>query len=167
MFKKLYVLTLILLFSSVFAQGKKDEKAETAKKYVQKGIEFLQKNKHKVENNILYVQVGGKWVTFGEILRDPKYGMKKDEWYLTIFNLDGYQIAHGEKKELEGKNLLDLKDTNGKEFVKDFMKVGEKGEGFVDYTWVNPVSKKIQKKNTYFKRLGKENIIVGSGYYME
>ncbi|MCX8163745.1 MAG: hypothetical protein N3D10_04315, partial [Candidatus Micrarchaeota archaeon] len=76
MLRKVLVVILTLSVSSIFAQAAKEkEKEETAKKYVQKGIEFLQKNKWKVEKNVMYVQVGGKWVTFGEILRDPKYGM--------------------------------------------------------------------------------------------
>jgi len=64
--------------------------------------------------------------------------------------------------------MIDLKDTNGKEFVKEYIKViKEKGEGWVDYTWPNPVTKKIGKKNTYLKRFGKEDFFVLCGYYVE
>jgi len=165
MLKKISIFLILLFSISLFAQADKEKKA---KEMVEKGIAFLQKNKWKVEKDIMYVQKGGKWVSLGEILRDPKNRLKEGEFYLFVLDMKGIVYAHGEKKELDGKNMIDLKDTNGKEFVKEYIKViKEKGEGWVDYTWPNPVTKKIGKKNTYLKRFGKEDFFVLCGYYVE
>ena len=39
--------------------------------------------------------------------------------YITVLNLDGKALAHGQKEELIGKGLIDAKDPDGKLFVKE------------------------------------------------
>jgi len=85
----------------------------------------------------------------------------KGELYLTVWDPTGVQIAHGFNPKLIGRNLIDLKDCDGKEFVKDFMKITE--SGWVDYKWTNPISKKIEPKSVYLERI--EDVIIGAGVY--
>jgi signal transduction histidine kinase len=40
-----------------------------------------------------------------------------------------------------------------------------KGEGWIDYEWVNPASKKVEPKSTYVERVPGENLFVGVGIY--
>ncbi|MDT4865219.1 Single Cache domain 2 [compost metagenome] len=78
---------------------------------------------------------------------------------------DGAVKSHGANDKLVGKNLLNLKDQNGKEFVKEFMTVANKGEGWVDYDWAHPVSKKVEGKATFVKRVAGTNLVMAVGVY--
>jgi len=94
---------------------------------------------------------------------DPKGEFVSGELYLTVWDFNGNQIAHGSNQKLIGKNLLDLKDSDGKYFVKEFMEIAKKGSGWVEYKWTNPVSKKIEPKRVYLEAVG--DILVGCGVY--
>jgi signal transduction histidine kinase len=63
-----------------------------------------------------------------------------------------------------GKDLSDLKDADGKYFVRERIElVKKKGSGWQDYKFVNPVSKQIEPKSMYVERY--EDVIVGCGVY--
>lgn len=73
-------------------------------------------------------------------------------------------VAHGVNAGLIGRDLETLKDVDGKLFVAEMRKlVNEKGSGWVDYKWTNPVSKKIELKSTYVESAG--DLYVGVGIY--
>ncbi|MBL4908036.1 MAG: cache domain-containing protein, partial [Sneathiella sp.] len=56
------------------------------------------------------------------------------------------------------------KDTDGKQFVLEMRKVAQgPGEGWVDYKWPHPVTKKITQKYSYVKTSG--NVYFGIGYF--
>jgi signal transduction histidine kinase len=63
-----------------------------------------------------------------------------------------------------GKELIDMRDTDGKYFVKERVEIAKgKGSGWQDYKFMNPVSKKIEPKSMYLQRY--EDVIVGCGIY--
>ncbi|MDP8269310.1 MAG: cache domain-containing protein [Candidatus Tenebribacter davisii] len=85
--------------------------------------------------------------------------------YLFVFDMDGNVLSHGAEKELIGKNLIDLKDSAGKYFVKDFLKLMRNSEnGWVEYYWRNYENQKVEMKLTYLKKFN-ENIFIGCGAY--
>ncbi|WP_374710541.1 cache domain-containing protein [Massilia pseudoviolaceinigra] len=48
--------------------------------------------------------------------------------------------------------------------VKDFIKLAKtKGKGWIDYSWPNPVTKKVDKKSTYLEKSG--DVLIASGIY--
>lgn len=66
----------------------------------------------------------------------------------------GVTLAHGANDKLVGKNMMELKDQNGKMFVHEITNLAAtKGEGWVDYDWAHPVTKKVDGKSTYVKRI--------------
>ena len=65
---------------------------------------------------------------------------------------------------LIGTSALQLKDINGKEFVRDMLAiVKNKDQGEIDYAWRNAVTGKVDKKHSYLRKVG--NVVVGVGYY--
>jgi hypothetical protein len=148
--KKLVILVMIGMLAVVFsttamaANPSKDE----AKVLVKKAVSFY--------------KAIGKEKALAEF-SNPTSQFVKGELYLTVWDFKGNQIAHGANKKLIGKNLLDLKDTNGKEFVKEFMATGKKGSGWVEYKWTNPASKKVEPKHTYLEAV--DDTIIGAGIY--
>ncbi len=75
-------------------------------------------------------------------------------------------ILHPIKPALEGMDLVNLKDTDGKYFIREFVKLTETWkEGFVSYKWLNPTSKKIEDKLTYIFYFAPFDWIIGTGVY--
>jgi cytochrome c len=84
--------------------------------------------------------------------------------YVFVLDLDGNVLAHGGNKAMLGKSLINLKDSTGRAFVQEMLDLAKaKGEGWTDYDWPNPTSKKIEHKSTYVRKIG--NVIVGVGAY--
>jgi hypothetical protein len=81
--------------------------------------------------------------------------------YVMVYDESGTCVSHGANPALIGKTLIDLKDTNGKFLIKDLVAV--KDEGWIDYTWPHPVTKKIEPKVTYVVHVGHH--LVGVGAY--
>jgi cytochrome c len=85
--------------------------------------------------------------------------------YPFIYTLDGTKcVAHGANTALVGKNLIDLKDTDGKFLIRELSATAaHPGHGWVDYKWPNPVTKMIESKSSYVERMG--DYFVGVGVY--
>ena len=81
----------------------------------------------------------------------PEFKKKGSEWlkgetYIFIIDMNGTTLMHPANPQLETKNVLDLKDENGKAFVREFIETAKKGSGWVDYMWPKPGEKKPAKK---------------------
>lgn len=116
------------------------------------------------EAAIVHLKKVGNDKAFDDFTKDKANWVKKD-LYVFLLDTDGAIKAHGANDKLVGKNLLNLKDQNGKEFVKEFVVVANKGEGWVDYDWAHPVSKKVEGKTTFVKRVAGTNLAVAVGVY--
>jgi hypothetical protein len=76
-----------------------------------------------------------------------KYFMKhRDEfvdenYYLYIYKMDGTNVFHSSMPELEGKNLMDIRDINGKEIVKlirEALQNKFNPHAWVHFSWFKP-----------------------------
>lgn len=93
---------------------------------------------------------GGKWVD-----RDL---------YLLVFRIDGTSLAHGANAKQIGMNLIDRKDIDGKEFIRERMELAKAKPTFwQDYKFQNPVTKKIEAKTSYCER--QADTVVCAGVY--
>jgi cytochrome c len=89
---------------------------------------------------------------------------KDRDLYPFIYTLDGTDcVAHGANPALVGKDLIDLKDQDGKYLIRELSVMAKKGGGWVDYKWPNPITKLIEAKSAYVDRMG--NYFVGVGVY--
>lgn len=89
-----------------------------------------------------------------------------NEWhdrdlYVFIFGGDGMTLSHGAKPELAGKNLVELRDVDGKQIVKEMIAIED--TGWVEYKWQNPTTNAVDPKITYVIRVG--DAVVGVGAY--
>jgi len=68
---------------------------------------------------------------------------------------DGTTPAEASANEkMIGKNLIELKDVDGKAFVKERVELAQtKGTFWQDYKFTNPTSKKIEPKSAYCEKL--------------
>jgi signal transduction histidine kinase len=86
------------------------------------------------------------------------------ELYLTVYKLDGTAVAHGANEKFIGKNLIDLRDADGKEHIRERMELARTKAAFwQDFRFVNPVSKKMEPKSMYCER--SDELVVCGGIY--
>jgi methyl-accepting chemotaxis protein len=88
--------------------------------------------------------------------------------YVWLNDLQPRMIMHPFKPELNGKDLSDIKDSNGKPIFVEFVKAcKEKGAGEVDYLWPKPGASEPVTKVSYVKLYEPWGWIVGSGIYVD
>ena len=86
--------------------------------------------------------------------------------YVFVIRRDGLVMAHGANRGFVGKSMYELKDANGKEFVKEMAVIAKtRGSGWVDYLWPNPTTKKIEEKSSYVVAIPGHDAFVLVGYY--
>lgn len=116
-----------------------------------------------VKKGVSFIKANGKDKAYTEISNKKGQFIDRD-LYLTVYGFDGKVLAHGANEKMVGKVLLDLKDVDGKEFVKERIELGKaKASFWQDYKFTNPVSKKVEPKTMYCERL--EDSVVCGGIY--
>ena len=99
-----------------------------------------------VKKGIAFIKANGKDKGYAEVSNKEGQFIDRD-LYLVVYGLDGTVRAHGANGKMVGKNLIDLKDVDGKAFVKERVDLAQsKGTFWQDYKFTNPVSKKIEPK---------------------
>lgn len=116
-----------------------------------------------VKKGVAFIKANGKDKGYAEIT--SKQSQFKDrDLYLVVYGFDGKVWAHGANEKMVGKVLIDLKDIDGKEFVKERVELGKaKASFWQDYKFTNPVNKKIEPKTAFCERL--EETVVCGGIY--
>ncbi len=116
-----------------------------------------------VKKAVNYIKENGKDKALAEF-NNPSGEFKKGDLYIFVTNVQGKMLAHGANAKLVGKDLMGLKDSDGKLFVKEYTEVANtKGSGWTDYKWVNPGTKAIELKSTYVQKI--DDLVVGCGIY--
>jgi signal transduction histidine kinase len=103
------------------------------------------------------------------IFHDPTGPFLVKDTYVFVIDMDGNELVNPAFPNLEGRNLLDLKDTQGKYLVRDMIRVAQtSGSGWVEYMWPKPGDSVSTQKSTYVSiaRLGDRLVLVGAGAYL-
>jgi methyl-accepting chemotaxis protein len=88
--------------------------------------------------------------------------------YFWVNDMRPYVVMHPIKKELDGKDVSDYRDPNGKALFVAFVEtVKREGEGFVDYMWPKPGHSEPVPKISYVKGYAPWGWVVGSGIYVD
>lgn len=118
-----------------------------------------------VKKGVAFIKANGKERGYAEIT--SKQSQFKDrDLYLVVYRLDGTPMAHGANEKMVGRNLIELKDIDGKEFVRERVELAKsKGTFWQDYKFPNPVTKKVEAKTMYCERV--EDTAVCGGIYKE
>ena len=114
-----------------------------------------------VEKAIAFYKANGKEKALADFCKS-KGQFTKGDLYIFAYNPMGTIIAHGGDPKLVGQDFTDVQDPDGKYFAREFIKIGPEG-GWVDYKWMNYVTKKVDAKTTYLKRI--DDVIIGCGAY--
>jgi cytochrome c len=146
-----------IFFSTVFAAGAGVAAAAAADQATAKEAEAM------VKKGVAFIKANGKTKALAEMNNRQGQFVDRD-LYLTVYSLDGTNVAHGVNPKMVGKNMIDLKDIDGKEYVRERMNLAKTKDSFwQDYKFVNPISRKIEPKQMYCERA--DALVVCGGIY--
>jgi signal transduction histidine kinase len=106
-----------------------------------------------------------------------QFGIKGSKWwidqyYIFVYAVDGTCLFHPIEPELIGKNLMTLRDMDGKPVVQMLTDIGRKAEknasGWVFYLWPDKTQLTPLWKSAYIRKAispGNKIYLVGSGVY--
>lgn len=117
-----------------------------------------------VKKGVAHVKAAGKDKAYAEFSDKASANWHKQDLYLVVYGLDGTVHAHGANAKMVGKNLIDLKDIDGKPFVRERVEMAKSHASFwQDYKFTNPENKKIEPKQMYCEKL--DDSVVCGGIY--
>ena len=117
-----------------------------------------------VQDAITLYKKAGKETLLKE-LADPGGRFVLNESYIFALNIDGTMVAHPTEPQLTGKNLMDLRDSEGNAFIRKIIDTAKNtGYGYLDYKWRRPESDDEVQKTVFFELV--DDIILCSGLYI-
>ncbi len=116
-----------------------------------------------VKKAVALIKSAGADKAYDEVSNGKSF--KDRDLYVIVYDLNGKNLAHGANPKLIGKDLIGLKDPDGKPLIQMFVDVAKsKGKGWSEsYKFLNPVTQKIEGKVMYVERVG--DTFVGCGIY--
>ena len=116
-----------------------------------------------VRRAVKHVRARGKEAALADFSR-PTPEFRQRDLYINAIDLQGNTLAHGDNAKLIGRNLIDMKDADGKPFIRAFVDMAKgSGSGWIDYRWQNPVTGVLEDKRTYIELV--DGVVLGCGIY--
>jgi cytochrome c len=116
-----------------------------------------------VEKAIAFYRVNGRAVALAEF-SNPQGRFVKGEQYLFVLDSTGVMLAHGVNMRYVGKDFYRIMDSDGRSFIKEIVDTANaEGSGWVEFNWVNPLTKMERSKIVYFEQTN--GVIICSGIY--
>ena len=140
------------------------EKENKTKEHVQAAWTLLD-NAYGQEKSGALSEKDAKALAIQEI-KALRYG-DDNSGYFWLNDFQPSMIMHPTKPEMDGTDLNNYKDPNGKALFVEMVSVcKQKGEGFVNYMWqYGTDTKRIEPKISYVKAFQPWDWIVGTGIY--
>jgi len=103
----------------------------------------------------------------------PEFRVKGSRWfngftYVFVDDMDMVSRVNGPRPQLEGRNVMDLKDASGRAFHREWVKTLETSDSaWVNYLWPRPGDHRPVRKWTYIRKVtaGGKTWVVGAGVY--
>jgi signal transduction histidine kinase len=119
-----------------------------------------------VKDAVSVLKKGGKDTLVREIQQGRLHTKDENALYVFVYSPDGTCVAHGFKTIFVGTNRMNIKDPDGKAYIKDAIELAKtKGKGWVDYKYINPLTNLVQKKSTYVEFA--EGLVFCCGVYLK
>ena len=103
------------------------------------------------------------------LFHDPRGPYLAKDAYIFVIDTDGIELVNAAFPNVEGTNVLDRRDTDGKYLNREMLAlVQSQGSGWVDYMWPKPGESVSTEKSTYVSKakLGDRAVVVGCGVYL-
>jgi signal transduction histidine kinase len=114
-----------------------------------------------VKKAVAAIKTSGADKVYAEINTPAGKWIDRD-LYVVVYGLDGMSLAHGANPKQTGVMLIDRKDIDGKEFIKERVELAKaKASFWQDYKFQNPATKKVEPKIMYCERLAETAVCAG------
>ncbi|SMH57740.1 cache domain-containing protein [Azospirillum agricola] len=91
---------------------------------------------------------------------------KRGEIYVNVIDFTGVWKVYPPRPAGVGQSVINVKDPDGRFIVQDVLATAkDKGEGWVEYRWLNPATNRIEPKVTYVKRVPGQDLVAYVGVY--
>lgn len=87
--------------------------------------------------------------------------------YIFVYEMDGTNVLLPTNKALKGKNMIDVKDSKGKFFLKELLEAAKKGGGIVGYEFPKVKDGQPFLKFSYSMPFMPYNWMMGTGIYVD
>ncbi|EKD34844.1 MAG: hypothetical protein ACD_75C02165G0004, partial [uncultured bacterium] len=156
------ILTILAYFMPRVEEKMMEGKKEGVKNVVDVAFSAFLEYEILIKNGKLSVEDARRQLA--DRIRSLRY---RDNDYFWINDLNMVMIMHPIKPELEGVDLSDNKDPNGKYLFREFVTVCKsRGAGFVYYMWPKPGEEKPVPKISYVRLYEPWGWVIGSGIYV-
>lgn len=119
-----------------------------------------------VDAAVEHVRKAGPDQAFRDFTDKANAAWHRKDLYVFAYQLDGLSVAHGANDKLIGKNLIEMRDPNGKFLIKELRDMALAGGGWVEYDWPHPQTMKIEAKASYVRRtVDFDGFFLGVGVY--
>jgi cytochrome c len=147
--RKQFALAFVLATAAFVVGAQERVTAKEAEAMVKKGVSYIKSNPRDKAM---------------AAITDRKGKFVDRELYLTVYTMDGTALAHGANEKFVGKNMIELRDADGKEHIRERLEmVKTKPSFWQDFKFLNPVTKKIEPKQMYCERA--DDLVVCGGIY--
>ncbi len=162
----LYILSIFLVILPAFERNAMDGKKEMISELTRSVISLIEEYRQEAAEGIIPEDSARKLAI--ERVQDIRYGEELKD-YFWIVDMEPRMIMHPYRPELNGRDLTDYTDPEGKLlFVESVRLVEEKGEGFIDYIWQwKDDSTRLVPKLSFVRGYPPWDWVVGTGIYLE
>lgn len=98
------------------------------------------------------------------ILRAMRFGT---DGYFFVYDTQGRNLVHPWQPELQGQQLIDLRDADGVYVIRELIARAREGGGFQRYIWPKPSTGQSSPKLGYAVQLERWGWMLGTGIYID
>jgi methyl-accepting chemotaxis protein len=159
----LMFLALISYVLPLLEQKIVEVKKEGLRDVVESSYQLMTEYDRRIKRGEFSLEEGQKRAA--ERLKTMVYGK---DGYLWINDMQPKMIMHPTQPQMDGTDLTEYKDANGKHLFLEFVKIcKEKGAGTVEYMWPKPGTARAVPKVSYVKLYEPWGWIIGTGAYLD
>ena len=160
-----FIISMYLIFIPALEKNLVDQKKDMLRELTQSALGVLENLDKQVRSGESGLEEAQKEAI--GLIQMLRYGRESKD-YFWVTDMKPFMVVHPYRPDLNGMNLEDYKDPNGKKlFVESVSVVQEKGEGFIDYYWQwKDDSSRIVPKLSFVKGFEPWGWVVGTGIYM-
>lgn len=154
------------MYNQYYTDSLMSQKEKQCKLQVESIMEIIENEFNNVKNG-LKSPIDAKKDAI-KTIRKLRYG-DDNLGYYWISDITGLCVMHPISPELEGTNLLNKKDKDGKKIIVEILDSvdNDKGYGFTKYNYTKPDNKSLANKVTYSQRFDSWNWVISTGTYVD
>ena len=162
----LFILALFMFIIPTIQKNSLDRKREMIRELTNSAWNILAKLENDVRLGVLTREQAQKQAI--DQIRNLHYGQEMKD-YFWINDMHPRMVIHPYRTDLNGRDLSDYQDPNGKRVFVEFVNVVKKdGFGYVDYLWQDRDNKNlVVPKISYVKGFAPWGWIIGTGIYID